>query len=920
MFRQQHISRAVLALCAGGFAGTAVAQQQQQQLQRVEITGSNIKRIDAETVAPVEVITREQIIRTGQPTVADVLRNLPSNTGSFGESFTNSFAPGAAGISLRGLGQKTTLVLINGRRVTGYGFAQNLQDTFVDLNSIPSVAVQRIEILKDGASAIYGSDAIAGVVNVIMRRDFKGLDASIGGGRTSGGKNDYSATLAGGFGDLGSDKFNVLGVLDLYKRDLILMKDTRFGEDRDYRGEVNGGRNFTSLTGGGTWRQLSATGALTNNYRAISACNGRVMTGPEAAAAGLINLSPNQSAAALATATAQAAATNTFCTHDFNDQFTAQPKTERIGFFGRGSVELSPTATAYAEVGLSRVKSFQVFQAPFFAGTTGLSPSPAGLVPFPYNINFTPGTAGNPFSTNARYTGVQQDLGTRDLDITSDTGRLVTGLTYSFANWDLDSAAGYSRNKVEALNNNRLSLGGVGAVFGVPSTPQPPIPTSTSSTYNLDDFTQNTQAVRDQMRINFPRTSTSTLWFVDTKASTELQNVRLPGGPLGIAVGVEYRKETLKDRPDPAAQNGDILAQGITATDGSRNSQAVYGELRLPILKNLESQIALRYDRYSDYGHSTTPKVGFKYTPTDMIALRANYGRGFRAPTLPEISDSVATFFTQVIDPEDDAARNITGVFAGNPSLKAERSKSLNLGIVFEPSRDFSASLDFYRISWKNIVASPSFQSIVDDACPNGPPCPSTPTVTRDPETNQLVTAFSNYQNLSEVYTRGLDLDMRYTFPATSFGKFSTRANGIYVIKFRENDDFVQGSNAGTNTIPRIKAAASLDWDYGPWSLTYRVNYTRGWKQELLPGSYTTNFNNEFQTSVYERKTASYYTFDLYGRYQINKNLSISASAVNLFDRKPPYDPGFSSTFLYDFSQFDPRGRLVRLTLNYSMK
>ena len=145
-------------------------------MQRVEITGSNIKRIDAETVAPVEVITREEIERSGQPTIADVLRNLPANTGgSFGESFSNSFAPGAAGISLRGLGQKTTLVLINSRRVTGYGFAQNLQDTFVDLNSIPSSAVERVEILKDGASAIYGSDAIAGVVNIIMRRDYQRL-------------------------------------------------------------------------------------------------------------------------------------------------------------------------------------------------------------------------------------------------------------------------------------------------------------------------------------------------------------------------------------------------------------------------------------------------------------------------------------------------------------------------------------------------------------------------------------------------------------------------------------------------------------------------------------------------------------------------------------------------------------------------
>src|SRR4029079_19217327 len=134
-------------------------------------------RVDQETVAPVDIITREQIDRTGQATVAEVLRNIPANTGgSFSESFTNSFAPAASGISLRGLGQKTTLVLLNGRRVTGFGFAQQLQDTFVDLNSIPASAVERVEILKDGASAIYGSDAIAGVVNIILRKDFHGIE------------------------------------------------------------------------------------------------------------------------------------------------------------------------------------------------------------------------------------------------------------------------------------------------------------------------------------------------------------------------------------------------------------------------------------------------------------------------------------------------------------------------------------------------------------------------------------------------------------------------------------------------------------------------------------------------------------------------------------------------------------------------
>ena len=925
MHRYHAIGRAVMALCAGGLAMSAVAQTQQttpstpQQLQRVEVTGSNIKRVDAESVAPVDVITREQIERSGQSTVADVLRNLPANTGaSFGESFSNSFAPGAAGISLRGLGQKTTLVLINSRRVSGYGFAQNLQDSFVDLNSIPTSAVERIEILKDGASAIYGSDAIAGVVNIIMRRDFRGIDITAGAGRASG-KNEYSGTLSAGFGDLGSNKFNVFGVLDLYKRDEILLSDTDFGATRDYRGEA-GGRNFNSATAGGTWRQLTAGGALTNNYRAITACQTGVITGTELIERGLT------------TNPAVGSATNTFCPQSTNTLLSALPGTERVGFLGRGTYEISPTMNAFVELGLSRVKSEQTFTNPFF-NTTALRPTPAGLQPFSYTINFAPGAAGNPFDTPARYTGSLNDLGSRNADIQSDTVRLLAGLTYTLGTWDFDSAVGYSRNKVDAEFSNRLSLAGVSAAFGVPTTPQPPVPTSTAATYNLDDFRLNSDAVRDSLRVANSRQATSTLAFIDTKASTEFASVRLPGGPLGLAVGAEYRREKLQDRPSEAAQNGDILGQGITATDGSRNSYAAYAELRLPVLRNLEVQLAGRYDHYSDYGSSAVPKLGFKFTPTSNLALRGNIGKGFRAPTLPEISPSVATFFTQVNDPQLGplaAPVQISGVFAGNPNLEAEKSMSANLGLVFEASRDLSFSLDYYRIRWKNIILTGDFQATIDASCPVppqdpavDPPCPSTPTVVRDPVTNQVVTVFSEYSNGGLLTTSGLDFEARYAIPTQTLGKFTARFNGNYVISYKLNGAEGAGTNGGVSgtftTIPRIKYVASMDWDYGAWSLTGRLNYTKGWRQELLGASFFSPQDPRFQTGTYPEKTPSYYTVDIFGKYQITKNLAVSASVANLFDKKPPYDPGFDATNNYDFSQFDVRGRLVRVNLNWKM-
>ena len=907
-----------VAIAATFVATSVVYAQTPQKVEKVEITGSNIKRTDIETVAPIDVITREQIERSGQPTIAEVLRNVPANTGnSYSESFSNSFAPGASGISLRGLGQKATLVLINGRRTAGYGFAQNLQDTFVDLNSIPSSAVERIEILKDGASAIYGSDALAGVVNVILRKDYKGLEFSAGGG-VAAGKGDYRFSATGGFGDLGRDKYSVLGVFDYYKRDMVMLNDTDFGKTRDLRG-IGGGRNYQSLTGLGTWQQFTNAGAATQNFRAVDNCaasGGRVMTGPQAVAAGLINLSGNQSAATLAALNARAAASNTFCTYDVNGAITALPGTERFGFLGRGTVELSPTLQGYGEVGLSQVKSKQIFTAPFF-NTTALTPTSVGLRPFAYTVNFAPGVAGNPFNSLARYSGSLNDMGTRNSEIKSESYRLLAGLKYTIGPFDGDSAIGWSRNQVDNANSNRLTLAGVSSAFGISTAPQPPVPTATSSTYNLNNSSLNSQAVRDSIRANFNRKSTSELKFIDTRMSTEFG--QLPGGPIGLAVGAEYRSENLNDVPALIAQQGLILGQGITATNGSRNSFAIFAEAGLPILKTLEAQLAVRSDHYSDYGSSTVPKIGLKWKPIPQFVLRANWGEGFRAPTLPEISPSVATFFTQVNDPiTNQNGVNISGIYAGNPNLKAETTKSTTIGAVFEPTRDLNMSVNWYNIEWKDQIGSFGFQTLVNgngiiDGVQRG-------TVVRDPVTNNIVTVSTNFTNLSKVTTSGLDFDAVYRMN-TTYGRLAFDMGGSYIEKYTVDGGDYAGNNGYGASFPRIRGFARVNWDRGPWSAAATVNYIHSYYQQALAGSYFSTANDpRYQTGIYGEKIGSRTTLDVYGGYEFNNKLKINASVINVADSKPPYDPGASSTYLYDFTQYDVRGRAYRLNLTYKFR
>jgi iron complex outermembrane receptor protein len=887
----------------------AVAAAPSQQLERVTVTGSNIKRTDTETIAPVEVITRAEIERSGKVTLADVLTTIPSNTGGSFNETANSFAPGSSGASLRGLGQKATLVLINGRRVAGYGFAQNIQDSFVDLNSIPASAVERVEILKDGASAIYGSDAIAGVINVILRKDFQGVEVAVSGGHSKP-VNDYNASIAAGFGDLASDRFNVSGVLDFYKRDEALMSDTDLAPTRDLRGKYAGGRNFQSLTAGGTW--------IRGTDRQANADCKDPITAAEAINRGLL----------LSTSTLNKP-TNTFCSRDFSNVFTVIPETQRVGFLGRGTFDLSNTVQAYVETGFSHNETKFHFQEPFFAGTTGLYPFNAAgdLAIFPYNITFAPGSAGNPFGTNATYSGVLNDLGTRDASITSDSFRVLAGAKYALGKWDLDSAVNVSRS--DAKQDSRvLTKQGTADAFAITTAPQPPQPVSAASLYNLNQPSLNSQALRDSMMSTSGRNSKSDLLALDTKGSTEIMD--LPAGAMGLAVGAEFRHEQIKDRPSALAATGGILGQGATNVDGSRNSYAVFAELAVPVTTTLEAQLAARNDHYSDFGNALTPKIGLKFKPVSEFLVRANWGRGFRAPSLPEITKSSAFFFTSIEQPACDPANpfgytcpnagavtTIGGSITANPKLLPEKSRNWDIGFVFSPTKDFSVGVDLYEIKWTNQVVFQDFQAIADD--------PSfDPRAIRAAD-GTIVAINGQYENASIIMMRGLDLDSSYAV-RTGLGKFTAKFNGSYIDTYQYTDSFgdsyeLAGSNfawafINTSAIPRWKAAASLDWDQGAWSATGRVNYIAGYRRDL-GGPYFAPSTGLPQTGVLPRKAPPFTTFDLYGSYAITSKFNVSASVLNLTNRLPFYDPSFSTTYFFDRSTYDVRGRIVRVGMSY---
>jgi iron complex outermembrane receptor protein len=928
MFELKPIARQLLLACGGLagallLAGPATAQQaqqgQEQKLERITITGSNIRRTDTETVAPVEIVTREEIERSGRTTVADVLKTIPSNTGGLYNETANSFAPGSSSVSLRGLGQAATLVLINGRRVAGYGFAQNIQDSFVDLNQIPASAVERIEILKDGASAIYGSDAIAGVVNVILRRDFKGIEVGAGASFFESSKKEYRANLTAGFGDLGSQRFNVFGTLDFFKRDGMTMADTEFGRTRDLRG-IEGGRNFQSLTAGGTWvGQGPANSAAANTRRAIAECP-NVVDYAGAVARGLLPV--GQSNQALGTGFNQPG--NTWCVRDFANVFSVIPDSQRIGFLGKATFDFTNEMQGFIEAGFSRNETDFKFQEPFFAGTTRffVVPPPVSLAPSPFNATFAPGVAGNPLGINAQYSGVLNDFGTRDTEITADALRILGGLKYRAFNWDFDSALGYSESKIDQKSTVLFTQGTI-AALGLPTTLQPPTPVVTGgATYNLDRPSTNSQAVRNQMFGSVVRDAKSDLQFIDTKASTET-GVMLPGGAVGVAVGAEYRRESILSVPTDVVRTGGILGQGSTSVDGSRNSLAAYTEFALPLTKTLESQAALRYDRYSDFGSTVNPKVGLKFKPSAEFLIRANWGRGFKAPSLPEITPSSAFFFTTITEPLTGAASQIAGSINANPNLKPERSRSTTLGFVWEPTVDFSLGVDLYEIKRTDQVTFEDFQAIADN--------PTDPRAFRDPVTGFVLSIAGAYTNLGETFTRGADFDIRFK-QRTTIGAFTTRLNATYLDSFEIDGLEAAGDNiafAFTNTasLPRWKGAFIVDWEQGPAVVSIRTNYIHGYQRAFGAATfYGTGSAAQVaatipQTGRLSRRAPSYTTFDLFARYNVTPSLTVNAGVINITDELPIYEPGISTTYFYDRTQaYDIRGRYFNVGLRYTFR
>jgi iron complex outermembrane recepter protein len=962
MFKRTKVSAAA-ALVIGGFAlqaGLAHAQDQQ----RVEVTGSRIKRVDAETASPVQVITKQEIEQSGKGTVAEYLQTLTADgQGSVPFTYGRGFSGAtSSGISLRGLGANATLVLVNGRRVNSAVLADDAQRAYVDLNQIPLEAVERVEVLKDGASSIYGSDAVAGVVNIILRKNFVGttIKATYGISEEGDGKEPRVA-ITHGFGDMGKDGFNVLLNAEFGKKDPIYYRDrvgrgsvgvSAIGQPQWGFDPNEGPLNNIGRAGGQGWIPSDASnptgsGRLNNSGNPSFIGNVRnpvtldYYSRSDPAGAGFTQFFPAANDYCLAHTNLPQNNPFGACINDQRQQVNQiQPKHETSNFFGRFSKALGGGMEGFVELGYYTSKSR--------VDGLAIPPSSAYFPPDGIVVSQTAATmlgAAHPdnpyFGTAARLMyNPQFDTGITGTSSKSHSSRVVAGLTGAFSGWDFDTAVSWSETKQTDTATNVMNWRVKNALLN-PTAANVAAATAFSPQYAAlpagtfwrigENAHLNSAAMYDALLDDKSRKGESMQYGVDFKASREIG--RLSGGAIGLAVGAEFRHtENTLNQWDG---QGNFQGLSLTSYEGERKISAGYAEILLPVFKQLELNGALRFDHYSEIGNSWTPKVGLKYKPTDSIALRGTFARGFRAPGAME-TNSIAGFGGAVVtDNARCAALTAAGlptatveancvdiaptfVIRGNPNLKPEKSESTTLGIVWEPVPSFSVTADLWQIKRSGLIIQEDAQAAVDAG--QVARDPSTALAAGDP--GAILAGSVLYQNANDSLTRGLDVELKHRFNlGDGMGRLTTGLTWTHLFTQRViTAAGVQHDYAGThgncditNCIgsPRDRVSVAATWDMGVWRVGANVNY-RGQMSNKFEQSDTTCAQQTADGADFPSgcKVKSFTTLDVSAAMRIGKNAEIFGSIANLLDTKPPSD--FETYGAIGYNPLDYSGAIGR--------
>ena len=916
-FRRSVLARSVLLACGAGaamFAPQSAMAQADTSLQRVEITGSAVRRSDAEAALHVQVLTKEDIARTGATSTEQLLQSISalSSAGSVNSAMGAGLSTyGASSISLRGLEDSRTLVLVNGRRLATFADGS----ASVNVNVIPLTAIDRVEVLKDGASSIYGSDAMAGVVNFILTKSFDGVEigATLGSPTASGGGQNQRATVTAGLGGKPGSAFSAVVSASFEKEKVLFARDRSFSATG-----INPPFYTAAATGQGNIEGAVIPGAFPfDRVAPFGNSPGRGYGNPMAAlgTCGAINMFD-------AGTTTRGAP---YCQFDSAPYVGLVPDRELMNFTGNLTFKINPQIELFSDIIYSRSTVVTTYQASplrrSFAVTNdriaaeGIDPS---VIIYPSNPNYptayltqyAPTLIGQPLAVTSRVF----DFGGRQSTDVATQSRVVVGAKGTVANQDYEIALMSNESKLEGkYTGGYFSIGDYNKIINDPANNWNPWIAGGEQTGALATKLKAAQYIGPSLD------AVSKNNGFDAKLTGEM--FAMGGGAAQYAVGYQARQDSLKRSPAEKPGTGDISGAGgaAFAIDKGRTTNGVFAEVNLPVMKGLEGNLSVRSDRYSDVGTANTYKVSGRWQPRREVLVRASYNTGFRAPTLPELHQPQILGSTEQFDDPATGQTDlqVNGISGGNILLRPETSKSGSIGVVLSPVENFSVGFDMFKLRIKDIIQTPGAQEVVSRFRAGDPAFQSLVTLNgNDVDIVRTITS-----NLGTANVVGVDIFASYRQKFAA-GRLDIGLNGTYMEKFEQTSPGgavsqkvgtiveadgtpVLGADVG-GVILRWKHALSGTWTQGPWAGTLTQNYTQGYRAGNDLNDQPTYIANQ---SIYDVNVA----------YRGFKNTTIMLGVKNLLDTQPGVFVPVSNSFQagYDIAQYDPRGRFVYLSANY---
>ncbi|TQV81176.1 TonB-dependent receptor [Exilibacterium tricleocarpae] len=914
-----------LAALTASLAARAEDLTATEAIEEISVVGTHIKGLDLKGAVQAIQIDRRAIEESGADSLIDLMRDI-SVTGGGGGTFSTSTAGalssdtpvGAAGVSLRGLGTSSTLTLINGRRASVSSFARG-QESFIDVNSIPLAAIERVEILPGGASATYGADAVAGVVNYVLRDDYEGSEFSINYGNSSAGSDEGRQNINWVWGK-NTERTHTMVVVDYFDRNALFDRDRAVSRNSVRPSQQGFYPSFNDL-----FRMPLDQTEEPQNGGCPTADFGSARLGE-------------------------------FCLVNTNAFVSTVDDYESLGAVGTFNLRLSDKTTWFNELMYQNTESRGTSSPANFSRTPVAPENPnfpasfrADLVAEAGHDDFSD-FDGFPIFMWGKY------IEPRAVAVDTQTMRLVSGFETEIKGWSFETAVTYGRSESEQrglsglvvtenfYNANLGNLCSDGTTverwtldLNRPTATFNGGPTcedlgKTTLWYNpFGGQTTQAEGIDDFIRTTARREGESQLWSFDAIASGDL--FPIGGNYAKAAVGIEYRHEEVEDIPAGIAiadtlNPEPILGFSSTSSDAERDQWAAFVELHLPLADNIEVQLAGRFDDYEDFGSDFNPKVAFRYAPVEAVALRGNWSTSFRAPSLAQ-AGAGTLLGSYTVDCEEtpeacggDNTANGEPLFSeelGNRDLEPEEAESWGFGLLLTPTEDIEVSIDYWNIRHEDLVGIDE-DNFIDRALngeftvaevgllPTG-----VPGVEVDGD-GFVVDAHFQLTNLGWQETDGVDIAYTHYFDATGYGDFTLLFDATYVNEFdrRASDTADIDSRAGAFRYPRWLANAKLRWRLQDWRASLSANYTHSYRDDP-PNRILDTLGIPRGTEV---TVSSWTLWNMNLSYEFDDHNYLQLNVDNLFDREPPRVLGSSANV--DHINHDSLGRFISLRYTYS--